>query len=623
MCGIYGQINMKIDPTIAQRCLDLIRHRGPDGEGTYIDSENGILFAHCRLAVLDLSVNGKQPMLCCNGKYVITYNGEIFNYLEIRRELEAKGYRFFSNTDTEVIPAAYDEWGEDCLNHFNGMWAFVIYNREKKSYFASRDRFGIKPFFYSVIESGMVFASEMKAILPHIESPEINYETACGNYMSYSGTSESLIRQINRLPAGHYMIIDNTKKISVRRWWSTLDNIPEISREYENNVERFRELFIDACRIRMRSDVTLGTALSGGLDSSATVCTMNSIVNNNADETINSDAQHAFVACFPGTALDETQFAKKVTDYLGIGVTYVDINTEIAPEDFENMLFQFEEIYNTTPVPMVRLYQAVKDNGVTVTLDGHGADELFGGYPGDFRMAFPDAGLDVRRIKSIFDAIYDSAPHDGSSLDPGKRRIDIELYLRTWKSLMWRKMHPNAEADISYERGNPRWRKLSSFNRQLYVDTHKTILPTLLRNYDNYSMSCGVEIRMPFMDYRVVTMAFALEWDEKIRNGYSKSIIRDAMYGLMPREISHRKSKIGFNTPMAELMTGQMREYFDDIVHSSEFVNSDLIDSSFVRGKFETMWQKDRIGFAEAMESYVALAPYLWEKCFFKKIQQI
>ncbi len=623
MCGIYGQINMKTDSRLAKHCLDLLKHRGPDGEGIYEEADNGVLLAHRRLAVIDLTVSGKQPMTCCNGRYVITYNGEIYNYLEIRKELEKLGYVFASSTDTEVIPAAYDAWGAKCLNRFNGMWAFVIYDRVTQSFFASRDRFGVKPFFYSNVGKGIVFASEMKAIMPHIAAPEIDYGVISEDYMLYSATERSLIKQVKRLPAGHYMIIDKHNAISIKRWWSTLDNLPDVSNDYYTNVQTFKELFIDACKLRMRSDVTLGTALSGGLDSSATICTMNRIVKEYKDVTVNTDMQHAFVASFPGTSLDETYYAKKVSDYLGIRATYVDIDTRVTPSDLEQMLFQFEEIYNTSPVPMMRLYKTVKDNGVTVTLDGHGADELFGGYFGDFRIAFQDAGIDLRKIKGIFDAIYDSSPHDGGNLDLGKGRIDIETYLLSWKSWAWRKLHPDAGANLDFERGNPKWVKLSEFNKKLYEETHLSILPTLLRNYDNYSMASGVEIRMPFMDYRIVAMAFALNWDSKLRNGYSKSIVRDAMVGLMPYEISHRKTKIGFNTPISEWMQGPLKEYFEDIISSSDFVNSSVIDSGHVSMLFRKMWNKEKVSFKEAMDAYIGIAPYLWEKCFYKRISNL
>ena len=620
MCGIYGQINVKTNVELARKCMKLIKHRGPDGEGIYEAADEGVLLGHCRLSVLDLSDSGKQPMTCCGGRYVITYNGELYNYLEIRTELEKNGYTFESESDTEVIPAAYDAWGEKCLERFNGMWAFVIYDRVEKDFFASRDRFGVKPFFYACIDSGIIFASEMKAILPHFTNPQIDYDTVFGNYMMYSATDRSLIKGIKRLPAGHSMLIGRDGSIEVKQWWSTLDNIPSISNKYEENVEMFRELFIDACRLRMRSDVTLGTALSGGLDSSATICAMNKIVKEGTDDTVNHDMQHAFVASFPGTSLDETLYAKKVADYLDIKASYVNVDTTIEPTEFENMLFQFEEIYNTSPVPMMRLYKAVKDNGVTVTLDGHGADELFGGYAGDFYAAFPDAGLNIKKISSIFDALYDMYPHDGGALDTNIKRYDWNLYIKSWKNWAWLERHPDAKGELILESNNFQWKKLSSFNKRLYRDTHKSILPTLLRNYDNYSMVSGVEIRMPFLDYRIATMAFALQWDAKIRNGYSKSIIRDAMVGLMPREVSHRKTNIGFNTPIAEWMQGSMKEYFADIISSLDCVNSSTIEYKNVNDIFQKMWKKETVSFADAQEAYTALAPYLWEKCFFRRM---
>ena len=615
---------MRTDIVLAKKCLSMIKHRGPDGEGIYNDSEHGVLLGHCRLAVIDLSQNGKQPMTCCSGRYVITYNGELYNYIEIRKELEKLGYVFQSDSDTEVIPAAYDAWGEDCLNRFNGMWAFIIHDKSDGSFFIARDRFGVKPLFYMSSSTGYIFASEMKAIMPHLDNPQIDYEVARGDYMKYSGTECSLIKQIKRLPAGCLLKISKDNSTIKKQWWSTLDNIPNISKKYVDNVDILRDLILDACRIRMRSDVTLGTALSGGLDSSATICSMNKIVKESEDQTINSDIQHAFVASFPGTSLDETYYAKCVADSIGVNATYVDIETTVNPDTLEKMLFHFEEIYNTTPVPMMRLYRTVKENGVTVTLDGHGADELFGGYAGDFRMAFPDAGLNVRKIRDIFNAIYDAYPHDGGSLDAGGNKYDMELYLRAWKSWAWKKTHPDNGIDMSVERSKRIWKRLSSFNRTLYVDTHKTILPTLLRNYDNYSMASGVEIRMPFMDHRIVTMAFALRTDEKLRDGYSKAIIREAMKGIVPDEILYRKTKIGFNTPIAEWMRGPMKAYFLDIINSADYKNTDIVDANMVKRKVESVCASDdEIKFGAALDAYTSLAPYLWKKCFYNQFAHV
>lgn len=620
MCGIFGIINQEIDKNVAFMCLNRMEHRGPDGWGLY--QEPGVTLGHRRLSILDLSDNGKQPMAYANGRYIITFNGEIYNFIEIRRELEQEGFEFKSNSDTEVILAAYLKWGVDCQNHFNGMWAFAIWDKKERTLFMSRDRFGVKPLYYvNFSNSSIGFASEMKSLVPLIKNPTINYELIKSNYfLGYEATEECLIKEIRRLPAGHYLYLTN-KGIKIKRWWNTLDHLPRISTDYNEQVEIFQDLFMDACKIRMRSDVTLGTALSGGLDSSATICAMSHIAKRNVveEERVNVDCQHAFVATFPGTTLDESMYAKQVTDYLGINSTFIDINPQKFVGRLEDYLYLFEEIHSTTPIPMMVTYETIKQSGVTVTLDGHGADEMFGGYAFDFFNAFPDTKGNLEKVNMILSTYSDIFPHDEGNLGMNSVEGKYNIYSDYMKNYQRQKFFHKLSNYKCIDSRHEKWKKMDNFNQILYMRTHQDILPTLLRNYDRYSMAGSVEIRMPFMDYRIVTLAFALQWESKLRKGYSKAIIRDAMSSFMPQSIVSRKTKIGFNTPLVEWMQGEMKEYFEDIITSTDFSNSNLINPKKIREDIlRVINGGEKVKFADAERAWTAIAPYLWEKAFFK-----
>ncbi len=558
-----------------------------------------------------------------DGRYVITFNGEIYNFIEIRDTLKKKGYIFYSDTDTEVILAAYLEWKENCLQYFNGMWAFAIWDRQEKNLFIARDRFGIKPLFYTMLdkEGGIAFASEMKTLIPVLSDVTINYNLMdYSQVFRYEATEECLIQEIKRFPAGYYANIKNGSFCKVR-WWHTLDHLPDIPHKYEDQVDLFCELFKDACKIRMRSDVTVGTALSGGLDSSATICTMAHIAKLKQSERVSRDWQHAFVAVFPGTVMDESYYAKKVTDFLGIKSTFIDIDPKAFSNRLEECLYTFEEIYSTSPIPMMVTYEEIKKAGVSVSIDGHGADELFCGYSFDFLTAFPDAKCNKKRIEEVMKAYADAFPHDNSNMAFKGKEKDYKKYLRYILEYTVKNLQRRLEIYDTPDWKHPVWKEMDYMNKVLYLHTHQDILPTLLRNYDRYSMAGGVEIRMPFMDYRIVSLAFALPGSSKLRNGFSKAIVRDALAPYMPNEIIKRKTKIGFNTPIVEWMQGEMKEYFGDMIASVDFANSNVIDSKQVKQEILAVINGgDSVTYLQAETAYKMLAPYLWEKCFYKRV---
>ncbi|MCR4656298.1 MAG: asparagine synthase (glutamine-hydrolyzing) [Lachnospiraceae bacterium] len=617
MCGIFGIINEKTEPELASECINTLFHRGPDDGGLWQDE--GITLGHRRLAIFDLSEKGRQPMPGLGGRYQLVYNGEIYNFLEIRQELIKKGYRFESESDSEVIIAAYDCYGPACLDLFNGMWAFLLWDTKEKKLFLSRDRFGVKPLYYTKLsKGGIAFASEMKALFPLMKELRPNRSLVCdpSRTVFYESTDECVIEGIFRFPAGSYACADRDG-MRIERFWDTLDNLVSPAAAYEAQVEEFRELFLDACRLRMRSDVTIGTALSGGLDSSAVICSMAHMADSE-NERANRDWQHAFVATFPGTTMDESAYAKKVTDFLNINADFIEIDPLKAVDRLDEMVYLFEDVYLTSPIPMMLLYGGLRKNGVIVTIDGHGADELFGGYTFDFINALRDVkNKDERDM--VLNAYIESFPKDGSNMAL-KNSSKTGVYLWFLKRRLKDALSSGGE---KYKRvraaGRPEYKAMDSLNKILYASSHENILPTLLRNYDRYSMANGVEIRMPFMDHRVVSYAMSIPWRSKLHGGFSKSIIRDAMAPFMPEEIAYRRTKLGFNTPIVEWMKGPLREYFEDMVSSKSFKECTLIDPAETEACIRKVINNDDASFRDGEKAWSLLYPYLWEKNVIKR----
>ncbi len=621
MCGIFGTINYRISEEKALDCLNRMIHRGPDGYGIW--QEDGVTLGHRRLSILDLSENGSQPMSYADGRYEITFNGEVYNFIEIRRELISKGYTFKSDTDTEVIIAAFIEWGEKCLDMFNGMWTFAIWDRLEKKMFISRDRFGIKPLYIANQGGRIAFASEMKAIMPLLDKADIN-RSLIERYLKnphYEMQDECLVEEIKRFPAGYCAWVDESGNIEMKRWWNTLDHIVDVPATYEEQVEKFRELFLDSCRIRMRSDVTLGTALSGGLDSSATICAMAHIMNGTDNDRVNNDWQHAFVATFAGTPFDETRYARQVTDHLGINSTFLNIDESVSYDELLNKTYLFEDLWVNTQIPMMKIYEQERKHGTLVSLDGHGADELYCGYNFDALRALPDAHFKMHDVDNIIRAYVDQLSDKDADVHSSEfKKKRNRIYADNLIHYYGRRILGKPAIDSSYT-GHPAWKELDNLNKALFVSTHETVLPTLLRNYDRDSMAASVEIRMPFMDYRLVQYAFSIGWKSKLHDGYTKSIIRDAMAPFMPKDIAYRRTKVGFNAPINNWMKTCYREMFTDIMNSADFMNCYLIDNpAQVKADFEKVLNDDSVSFSFACyHVWNKLQLFLWEQAFIKE----
>jgi len=616
MCGIAGFWNLNHEPVsqaMLERFTNAIAHRGPDGNGFYVDSDTNLGLGHRRLAILDTTDTGRQPMSYGNGRYWITFNGEIYNFLELRDELKKLGYQFFTESDTEVVMAAYDKWGEDCQLHFNGMWAFTLWDCQEKQLFLSRDRFGVKPLMYFYDRKRFAFASEMKAFLaldwfPAEFDPEM-VAAALTGHQNVEGTERCLLRDLNRLLGGYCLTINQNGDLNKRRWWNTFDHLETVPAAYDEQVKRYRELFLDACRIRMRSDVPIGTALSGGLDSSSIVCGMRHIRDTgDAGDRLASDWQRAFVATYPGSVIDERKYADEVVKRTGAQPVYCEINPDMYLENFEQFLFQFEEISDIHLGPWL-VHKAQREHGVVVTLDGHGGDEALTGYPWHVTSALKDSlsGLSLGRTAELLDTmkkleLFPQEQFYWKSI----QEISGKLFDKAFKKeSAWLVKSPAEFYSPAYEEDRPRIRERDGLFQRLYNDFHFTELPTNLRDFDRLSMAHGVEVRSPFMDWRLVTFTFSLPSASKLGGGFTKRILRDALKDILPEPIRLRTRKLGFPNMAESWSSPRAQEFIRDVVLSADFRESSIWDGRLIDTELERAMREQDLAPIKKAWTYV------------------
>jgi len=618
MCGIVGILRFD-GSAIGEQELkafnDSLAHRGPDGEGLYIDQENHIGLGHVRLSILDLSDAGRQPMYNQDNSLMITFNGEVYNYLELRSELKHKGYQFQTRTDTEVILAAYTEWGDDCIKRFNGMWAFAIWDKRRKQLFVSRDRFGVKPLYYAYKKGQyFVFASESIAF-KHLsffkkEFDADNLTKGIANVFYLEGVGETIYKGIHKLKPGHNIRIGPQKKISIHKWWETSENLVEVPMRYDDQVEEFRRILIDACKLRLRSDVPIGIALSGGLDSSSIFGVIKHIEKTDRSglQNLPSDWQKAFVASFPGTSIDEKNYADEVIRYTGGIASYIYPKEDQIVSQIVNQVRSEDFIYLSPPI-VHTIYQEMKSLGVVVSMDGHGVDEMLYGYPNmilEWAQDEQDSMLSHSLMKTWSDITLKEIENGGKVLTQNNGSGNNSMYRRLYDNLIpdslkltYRKWSYQKQIESKYlkrysnsELTCKEWAQDKLHYRIPYRKFHLDSIPTLLRNWDSASMQHGVEIRMPFMDYRLVSYVFSLPGNAKVRNYFSKSILRDAMKGFIPEGIRTRKDKIGINAPTAEWFNHPMNAFLMDAVHSRSFMKSDIWNGQLLCKEIEDLCHK-------------------------------
>ncbi|WP_434782187.1 asparagine synthase (glutamine-hydrolyzing) [Ferrovum myxofaciens] len=550
MCGICGYFDI-----VGQRQLDLkamalsIAHRGPDDSGLY--EVPGMGLGHRRLSILDLSSAGHQPMMSIDGGLTIVFNGEIYNYIELREELAGIGHQFRSHTDTEVILAAYAQWGADCIKRFNGMWSFVLWDRNKKTLFCSRDRFGVKPFYYLYKDGMFVFGSEPKAILaalPAERKPDwgtLHKYLTKGNVMN---GDRSFYESIQLLLPAHNLFVSSDGIQSVR-FWNYPDFNPDIAAlPTAELAEKFRALFLDSVKLRARSDVEVGTTLSGGLDSSAIVA---------AFKNIYPDQPHrSYSAIFSSEDYDESEYIDAVVEAYGLDATKIEQTSDNLLSDLRKMVWHLDSpLISPAIIPLHRILKDARSKGTIVLYDGQGADEILAGYDNQFYPAYVHSILRGFSGGRTFLAVLDDFKYALAGMTRTRAKW-MGRYLAPWAHGLYRKAVA-ADAVLTPEfrrKGQPEVQSSRRYddplNETLYRAHSDVILPSLLHYGDAVSMASSVEYRLPFMDYRLVEFAFSLPTQEKISKGYTKHILRSATEGMLIDKVRLRRSKNGFSTPM-------------------------------------------------------------------------
>lgn len=595
MCGIFGTVNYRISREQFQHQLNQIKHRGPDGFGIWENKEGNVRLGHRRLAIIDTDSRSNQPMLFDN-RYAIVYNGEIYNYIEIKKELQQKGVQFITESDTEVLLRLMILEGPSALTKLNGMWSFVIYDEAEKTVFMSRDRIGKKPLYYIKEGDQFAFASEMKALykcLPHFSYNKSFIDFSLANPFDNEVLPETIIDGIQKFPAGSYGVYQNGE-LKINRYYFPEELLKQkpAHKNFNEAVEQFRELFESSCTLRMRSDVPVGSALSGGIDSGYVVSTLGKLgYGKNGGYT-------ALVASFPGSALDETKEALQVAAHAAVDAVKVIVQPDLRPDNILQTVYDFEEIYLTAPISFFQSYKGFREKGIVVTLDGHGGDELFGGYPFDMDSKLKDDFPNLFKMRNTLSTINHMY---GDNSDKEIKDAWPHFKGELLQKIKNKKLHTIFEKEKHYQ-------------NKLYHSTFKGILPTLLRNYDRYSMNAGVEVRMPFLDYRIIEFAFTLPNNYKVRNGFSKAIVREAAKGIVPAQILTNKLKSGWNSPMSEWLAGDWKQWLQDEIHSIAFSHCELINQKNILKQVKQFYTEAHHDQGAGQNIWLQLQPYLIEK---------
>lgn len=618
MCGIsalFSKVETNLSEWI-QPMTCLVKHRGPDDEGYALVDDNETIFflggegtapdcynknipqrpsgkidsfrnkkvlaaiGHRRLSIIDLSPSGHQPLISTDGRYLMVYNGEVYNYLELRRRLEGLGHCFYSHSDSEVVLAAYLQWAEQALSLFNGMFAIVIYDTRKKRIFAARDRFGIKPLYYWISPLGFVaFASEIKqfSCLPGWE-PRINYQKAYDflNWGIGDHSSETMFQDVRQLTGGSFFYVSPLsleEEIKHHNWYELRPNGGGLS--YPEACSKFYELLRDSIQLRLRSDVPVGTGLSGGLDSSSIVC----IVNEELRRKNIQELQNTFSACSHDPKYDERPFINEVVNKTRVNDHYVfpDINTLF--DSLDCLSWHQDEPFSSTSIFMEwEVFKLVSTTNVKVTLDGHGADELLLGYH-YFFSAYWATMFKQGNWKRLL--------HELSSAN--------QLHGYSWKHFFFRTA--NVLVSDIFKQNKPQmfrnriaqadWLESERFgikdvdpvamlngrsmNLQLKskVNIERTSVPIQLHWADRDSMAHSIESRVPFLDYRLVEFVLGCPDSYKLRNGITKRILRDSLQAVLPEKISCRLDKMGFVSPEEIWVRKQKPDVFKNAVRES------------------------------------------------------
>ncbi len=561
MCGIAGIVRFDegtADAGMLHRMAEAMAHRGPDGSGVFVDEAVG--FAHRRLAIIDLSDHAAQP-LEYQDRFVITYNGEVYNYVELRDELRKRDHHFESSGDTEVILAAYAEWGPACVERFNGMWAFLIYDRLEKTVFASRDRFGIKPLYFVRTGEQIVFSSEIKQLLSILQSVRAN-RCVLADFMVLGlaqHTDQTFFQDIEKFPQAHTMIIRLNGDVTLKRYYR-LEVDQEIAQlGVEEAVDQFGEVLSDSVRLRLRSDVRVGSCLSGGLDSS-TICAIAAKAN---------PKLIGITAASGEKKNDETSWASIVARECGLDWHTIPAQRSDFEQQMELLAHVQEEPFPTPSIYLqYRVFEKAAELGCKVMLDGQGGDETLLGYERYF-ASYLLSLTGIARLQGVWNASRRSR----LSLPDVIKYAAYFLSPRLRRSVLAARARKHLAASV-VELAQWEWiDRLAAWYRdptKMQVGEISSVqLPNLLMYEDKNSMSHSIESRLPYLDYRLVEYALSVPHEFKIRDGWSKWILRSIADRQLPTEIAWRRDKVGFEAPSARMMQVNRDYIIDKIAASS------------------------------------------------------
>jgi asparagine synthase (glutamine-hydrolysing) len=598
MCGLCGVVELDRPPDreTVDAWLDGLAHRGPDGRGVFAD--DGVCLGHLRLAIIDLTDAGLQPM--SDGARHLLHNGEIYNYIELRDELREKGHRFSTATDSEVILAAYREWGERCVERFNGMWAFVIWDAPRRMLFCSRDRLGIKPFYFRLDGRRFEFASEpwvlrraganLHAVRTYLEQ----------GYLDEG--DETFFDGVERLRPGHSLTF-GPDGARFSRYWSLEPRDPPT-----DPVGAIRETFLDAVRLQLRSDVPVGTCLSGGVDSSAIAV---------AVWHHGHSHQKTVTAYFDDPGFDERPFARAVVDRTGAEPHWVSFDADALVTDLPLIVHAQGEPFGSTSICAGwYVMREARQAGLTVMLDGQGGDEIFAGYRASFGYRLSDLIRAGRLTEATHElrafththgprwaAVALATPHV-----PERVRLNARGRLRGASALV----APELRATVSTAHANGAVFH-DRLRRQLHALVTQRGLPELLRYEDRNSMAHSLEARVPLLDHRLVELAFSLDGSELIRRGETKSVLRRAVADLLPSQVAGRRDKLGFVTPEGRFLRGALGDLATDTFSSRSFRERGFVDATAAAQRLHRHRSGDR---RAGMELWRALNLELWARAF-------
>ncbi len=582
MCGICGFNGS--DRELIQRMADVITHRGPDKEGFYVDED--ISLGNRRLSIIDLSDRATQPIFNEDKSIVIVYNGEIYNFPELRRDLEAKGHKFYTNTDTEVVIHTYEEYGVDCLQKFNGMFAFALWDKNKRQLFVARDRIGIKPLYYYYDGKKFAFASEIKSIL---EDPSITREV---NYLSlyyYLGyefvpSPLTMFKRIFKLEPGNYLLYKDGN-VSIKRYWEL-----QFKTEYRKKteyIERMRELIDLSVKRRLISDVPLGVFLSGGLDSSTVVAFMRRHITGNLK---------AFSIGYEDESFSELDYATFVAREFGLE-HHILMISDIGPDFIEKSLWHLDEpMTDLSTIPFYLITRKAREN-VIVALSGEGGDEVFVGYD-RFKASkaykyYKVIPAFLRRgfVERVIDSLADR-PQKKGFVNVAKRFVQGAKLSEDGLHMRWQ-YFSNPEQDSKLYQHNfkervkfdpffPIRRAVARCNsedeleKEIFVDMRFTMPDSVLMKVDKMSMANSLEVRVPFLDHELIEFNATIPSRYKLRAfGKTKAIFRESIKGILPDRIVYR-GKQGYSFPSKNWLREQLKDFMVDVINTSPIINETL-----------------------------------------------